>query len=296
MRRYIIVAAGLIVIILISSLVSTLKVEKKRTLARYKNSKNDYLTYTCKGALGDLIHLLWVIDSNYKNTGMKGKLLITPGEFTRDITQTYNDIRNFITQQNYIQEFKIQSSSDTVDIDLNTWRNNFFKSNWISLLGNSYNVPIPQKVTPWMRIGNLKCKYSPSLYKGTIVVHRSLKRNIKNFPWETILVQNKCLFVSCDKDEYNKFRWKELVPFHKAESFDELVYAIYMCKFYIGNQSSPLAIAYSFMKPCLAELSKEAVYYQGLTKYNSDYYWVSSNRSYLNGITKWINFPSQAKK
>jgi hypothetical protein len=292
------VIATVVIFLSIVSLVSIITINANATKNKViGQNSNGFLTYTCKGALGDLIHLLYVIDSNYKNTGMKGKLLITPGEFTRDITQTYNDIQNFITQQEYILEFKIQSPSDTdIDIDLNKWRNTtiFFKTDWISLLTNRYNLPIPQQVTPWLHIGNLKSNYP---YEGTIVVHRSLRRNSSKFPWEFILKQNRCLFVSCDDNEYNKFKWKELVPFRKAETFDELVYAIYKSKFYIGNQSSPLAIAYGFMKPCLAELSKtEEIYYKGLTKYNSNYYWISLNESYLNGINKWLNFSSQAKK
>ena len=54
-------------------------------------------------------------------------------------------------------------------------------------------------------------------------------------------------------DFCNKYNIK--IKLLLIQNFDDLVEVINNCKFFIGNLSAPLAIAYSLHKPCYAILS-----------------------------------------
>jgi hypothetical protein len=120
-------------------------------------------------------------------------------------------------------------------------------------------------------------------YQNTIIINRSIRRQIKEFPWREIVSQNQCIFISFNQEDYDAFEFKEFVEFIKVNSFDEMVTVINSCKYYIGNQSMPLALAYGLHKPCLAEIYPEAAaYYCGLEKFHPSYSWISPSDSFLN--------------
>ena len=133
---------------------------------------SDTLNYINSGAMGDLIHILYVIKAMFFITGKRGNLYIAPGFFTRDFNETYHDVKNFITSQIYINRFEMLTENIKIDIDLNRWRYTSPINNWILLLSQTYNVPVME--TQWIKWDVVDTKY-----QNIIIINRSVRRQIK---------------------------------------------------------------------------------------------------------------------
>lgn len=242
-------------------------------------------TFICKGALGDLIHLLSVIYIRWVQTGNKGVLVIyDDGEFRKNVISTYNDIREFMLRQKYIGGFHLTTKEvvnnikDTVD--LNKWRMSpyVWKGDWNFILSMTYHIPMP--LVPWIS------HVQKPEFSTKIVIHTTSTRNYDLFPWESILTKNdECVFVSCYEEEYDRFKHKHLVDFHKANGFDDFVNIIGSCKYFVGNQTCSLAVACALNKQCLAELYHGAdIFYKSLSTYTTWFSWMSDSGSDLKNL------------
>jgi len=235
--------------------------------------------YIMSGALGDLVHTLYVIKIIYLKTGIKGNLYLNifNREFRHGVN-TYIDIKNFFLSQICINSVEIYDMSTRLQISLDIWRESplMYTVSWLEILNNVYKIPMIN--CPWLRWDCIDEKYT-----DTIIINRSTWRHIDNFPWVDITKQNKCVFISFSGKDYEAFPYKENVDFIKVESFDQMATIINSCKFFIGNQSMPLALACSLHKPCLGELFDiDGIFYIGLEKYNNEYSWISATDHYFN--------------
>lgn len=234
------------------------------------------INFFCGGKLGDLIHTLWIIKQTWKETQKKGVLILSDKHggdvFAMGMETTFIDVRPFIIQQEYIEDVQLVSEKveySPPNINLNIWRNsrNLLRVDWITLFSQVFFTPdfVPDR-RAWLKVDSV-AEYKET-FQDTIVVHQSLQRHNKDFHWEKVLQQNKCVFVTCDVEEYNKFAFKHLVPCHLAKNLLELVRIISVCKGFCGNQSAPLALAIALGKTCYCELY---IYdkggYQNITDY-----------------------------
>lgn len=247
--------------------------------------------YVTGGKLGDLIHILYVIMTNYKTTKHKGNLYIDGNmryggdRFLTSVDVIYNELKNIISIQPYINKFEILKNNlpDNL-INLNFWRNYTCKMSWLEMLSFAYKIPI--LTHKYLTVYNKK----DDKFIGKILIHRSNHRHTSYFPWLEIVAKNKCTFVTCDQSEYNNFPFKNFVDVHLCSNLDEYVDALNSCEFFIGNQSSPLAIAYALHKPMLCELTPvDSIHYVRLEKYHSQMFWISHNSNNLDGVSKYIN-------
>lgn len=253
------------------------------------------INFICGGKTGDLLHNLMVIKLICEKNNKKGVLYITNlseygGDgFHFDMHSTYYDLEPFIMSQNYINSFHLLREGDVVEdyINLNQWRWSklFFKSNWIDMLCDNYNLEPPK--TPWVQSDKIEG------LEDSILIHRSLHRHTVLFPWEKLVNENKCKFITNINTlhEYESFPYKDKVELIHCNSFNELVQSINSCKFFIGNMSTPLAIAHCLGKPHLGELIiPDETHYIGDEKYINDYYYITyGGYKHLNGIEKFIN-------
>ena len=144
-------------------------------------------------------------------------------------------------------------------------------------MSKSFAVPLLRG--PWIEMS------TDTDYTDTILIHRSVNihRQLSSLLHLLIPIakENKCLFIGT-KQEYEQFVLKALVPWKNLPTLLEKYVAINSCKFFIGNQSSPLAMAYSLNKPCLAELTEGQFY-------NKDMYptfnWISNQARHLPTLT-----------
>ena len=213
-------------------------------------SESSY-NYLNSGKLGDLIHVLYVIKHIYLTTGKKGNLYISNnGDGFGNIVKTHNDIKNLILAQEYINTFNILPNNNIViDYNLNNWRhsNMLFKEDWITLLSDYYKLK-------YLKMSWFKYYYFIPK-NNNIIINRSTKLHNILFPWEYIISNNKCYFLTFINTDYENFKYKDSVTCLKAESFDEGVKYISSYKQYVGNQSAPLAIAYALGQNYIGELA-----------------------------------------
>lgn len=264
-------------------------VVSKQYLIEKNQLSDNIIHYICGGALGDIIHCLYVIKSMYQLTGKRGQLSLINQWFTRPYEIMYKDTYKFILSQEYIHSYDIEpekSLSTQLNYDLSSWRNShlLFKTDWLSLLSDHYKLPLVKE--PW-----IICPTVNHTYNNKILIHRSSDplRYVNSFPWQNIVKKNECIFITCSQNEYDMFPYKTLVKHIIFNNYSEFASAIYNCKFYIGNQSSPLALATSFFKPCLAELSwGDEAHNRGFSNYNNNYFWISNTASKIDNLTQWI--------
>lgn len=249
--------------------------------------------YLMGGRLGDLIHLLYVIYVNYTISGIKGNLYITNdinlgGDTFSHFENTYNELYEILKEQPYIQKFS-KYNGEALNINLNSFRYNqyIFHNHWLDLLTKHFKIPLIVK--PWININT-----NDKFYSDTIIIHRSNQytRYVNNYKiyLDPIISKNKCLFVTCDISEYHNFPFKDIVPLKLLTSLSEMFTAINSAKFFIGNQSSPLAMAYSLLKPVLAEFGDgDAVFYRGSEAFYNGFHYISNNENHIEGLNQYIN-------
>ena len=261
-------------------------------------STNCYSTYISGGRTGDLIHVLAVIHARWLNGHGKGILYLTElfggDKFTLGVDKTYNEIKNILKKQEYIEDVLLYNNSIPNNfnnfnnfINLNLWRNYFtvLKSPWPLMLSSVYNLDMTQSSSSWIKLDDSYNKY-PSL-QDTVVLHHSLERYNNTFPWEKIISQNKCIFITCNKKEYDGFQWKSKVDVMVANDLDDFASMIYSSKCFVGNMSMPCALAWALGKPLLCALGNadEQPFY--MCKYIS--WFKDKNTFFLDNISNILN-------
>lgn len=254
------------------------------------NFDNIPINFISGGKMGDFIHTLYVIKCMYEVTGRKGNLFITGDNvkyggdiFTFTVERAYNELSNIINNQSYINLFKIHNNEE-FDINLNKFRQypNIFRESWLEIMAHTFNTPVIE--LPWITIP----KNNDSKYKDKVLIHRSLVRHMPNFEpiLEKIIKNNSCLFITCNIKEYEAFPLKHLLEVELKESLDDIYHAINDCQFFIGNQSSPLAMAYSLFKPLLCEAPED--YFYSRKKHYPGVNWFSSHSFNFDTLTNYI--------
>ena len=209
------------------------------------------IKYCSGGALGDFIHQLSIIKEIYDKTGLKGILYISniarPSDsFPFGLEQAYKDTYEMVVSQEYIYSYHVHLG-EQCHINLSAWAFNqpLYVSNWEHIFSNEYGVP--WCTSPYLTFPNEK-KFETSIF-----ISSSIRRFNHHIDYKTLLskLDRIPFFVTSVKSEYEYFKnhsgidieciyFDNLYDFHKA---------IYNCKLFIGNLSSPLTIAQACLKP-----------------------------------------------
>ena len=245
-------------------------------------------SYTCNGHLYDIIHTLVVIHTRWLEGYGKGLLYITVPYFSDEVF-SYEDIISLIELQPYIETVLVSDDMDSVSpvINLYAWRSKAHCDvNWISLVESVFSITIMNPYGPW-----ISSSYDPHHtnidVSNKVVIHRSLYRHNKEFPWEAIVRNNDCVFVTSNDSEYEAFPYKSYVSLCHINTLSELTHIIGKCRVYVGNQSVTSSLAWAMGKPALFELCNANV---GL--YKSPYImWFESTTSHTMDMAKrWLHF------
>lgn len=225
---------------------------KSLHLSHSNTSNQQYISYISGGRLGDFLFQLSVIHSNYIKTGKKGILYIANigDKFIRGIETAYNDIKELIISQEYIEEFKIYNG-EQYDINLSSWRDTVFNNNynWIELYRTTFNINFG--ITKWIE----NISVNPEL-QDNILINFSLQRENTHINIHELLNKydsSKLCFICLNEDEYHKFKDKTLIdiPFIYCKDILELSISINSCELFIGNFSAPLCVALAHHKKCI---------------------------------------------
>ena len=228
--------------------------------------------YLSGGKLGDFIYQLYVIYYNYKYYGKKGILYIgnVGDNFRFGLEKTYNDTKDFILSQEYIEDYQIYKNQK-YDLNLSNWRtliDNTNEKNWYEIYLQAFDVPWGD--TKWITIDK-------ELYvEDTILLHHSTMRFNQHINYKKLvdeIKQNHTLcFICFDIFEYEQFQLKYNVtmPVILCKSIHEMYQKINGCKLFIGNLSAPLAFSLSLHKQSIGILPTDPMHYSADVKLNSN--------------------------
>lgn len=228
------------------------------------------------GRLGDLIHSLWVV----KNTPGSHDLFITDRRdmhsdgFLYPLERTYGELFPILTKQEWCNSFHIYHEETAPEcINLSMWRRYAYSASWTQLLSNTFNVPVNGE--PWITVPKVHG------WDDKIVIHSSANKDRAGTGWPIVIsmYEYRCVFVGHFK-EYDVFPFK--IPRYQPSSLAEHFSIINSCKFFIGNQSAPLAIAHSLGVARLAMVNEvDKIHYVGEEKFHKDFFWMAKDDSYF---------------
>jgi hypothetical protein len=126
-------------------------------------------------------------------------------------------------------------------------------------------------------------------FKNKVVIHKNNNRHNPEFPWEAIVKQNDCVFVSSDPEEFEQFPWKSNVSWVHAPTIEDIANVISNGKFFVGGMSAPSAIAWAIGTPSLI-----ALYEPDAPSYmvSNIYWYLSKNNNNMTGIPILYNTES----
>lgn len=232
--------------------------------------------YLLGGRLGDAIHALYVP----ANTHGKHDLFITDRRdlhsdgFIKSIEETIEELYPILSQQEWFNSISIYDNEECINLSM--WRRYAYSASWTQLLANTFNLEpngeswvVLPKITGW---------------EDKVVVHCSAHSARRGDNWHIIKsgYEGQMVFVG-NKAEYDLLGFD--IPFYQPISLLEHFNIINSCKFFIGNQSAPLAIAHSLGKPRLAMLNEvDKIHYIGEEAWHKNYYWMCGTENYFEGL------------
>jgi hypothetical protein len=240
------------------------------------------MNFLLGGRLGDLIHALYVAKIHLVNITCLLPIdrdLHSDG-FLHDIQRTYEELKPVIESQDYCKSFEVFNNQfiplETDGSNLSMWRRYAYSASWTQLLANTFNVPVNGE--PWIKWQKAKG------WEDVIVIHASSNPHRRGYSWNVVMemYSGRCVFVG-NKQEYTAFGFN--IPHYQPETLSEHFTIINSCKFFIGNQSAPLAIAHSLGVPRLAMLNEiDKLHYVGEEKFCKNYYWIAEATHHFPGL------------
>ena len=233
------------------------------------------IKYSSDGALGDFIHQLSIIKEMYDKTGRKGILYISQrirasNNFTFGLEQAYKDTYEMVISQEYIHSYDLDSG-EQCDINLTSWSLNqqMYVSNWLDIFSNEYGVP--WCTSPYLTFPNEK------KYENHIMISSSIGRFNHNIDYKILISKLPTVpfFVTSVNSEYEYFKAHSGVDIECIyfDNLYDLHKAIYNCKLFIGNLSSPLTIAEACFKPRITIMLPDYNAHDNIHMRNLDSQW-----------------------
>ena len=218
-----------------------------------KLTKHVFFSFKHSGHLGDIIYSLPIVKQlssrfcsqpalMYLNLYYKSSLdpsIDHPSGRYALIPETYSIIKPLLESQEYISSVK-QYSEESVDFDLDYFRDCIYTldrgniSKWYQEI-----IPIDLHLEePWLKVNKKSTEYSEY-----IVLSRSTRYHWNDLSYSFLRKYPNVAFVGL---EYEFKLMKEIIPNIKyipTNDFLELAQIIAGARLFIGNQSSPFAIA-----------------------------------------------------
>jgi hypothetical protein len=197
------------------------------------------------GSLGDFIHQLSVVQETFLNTGKKGRVYLSNQgyPFGFGLERAFTDLKDVVESQSYVESFHLHAG-EPVDIDLSSWRQSplLYASNWRTIFENTFRVS--WALHKWLTLPE-------SEYGDVIVIGMSLRR-VPPIDWGFLdRLPGPALFVTDRQDEID--HWRSVsgsdLPAAVLPNLYELHRVIHGSRIFVGNLSSPLAVAMAAHRP-----------------------------------------------
>ena len=235
------------------------------------------------GTSGDLIHSLYAVKNICEKYNSKANLYIADcsyfiencESFTFSLDKTYEDFKELLLSQEYILNFNILPKNFNGElVSLNAWRKIGFGKfeTWTKNMNKTYDIDNIIEYR-WISI-----KENIKELEDKILIHSSIKRFNKAFNWKNLIQSNidTTYFITNNKNEYEYFIHTVgiNIPVVYVNTIFDMAKAISSCKFFVGNQSMPFALASSMDKNRLGVLSNDdSIFYMEEQLYSKNISW-----------------------
>lgn len=232
------------------------------------------INFFAEGLTGDFINSMCACKNICLRDNAKANLYISEGSnpFRYGVKKAFEDTYEMAMAQEYINQFQIlpKGFSEPI-INLNIWRaevhgtyhkHGYYNKCWTELMATTFDYPI--KEYKWISLPPIDINTM-----GRIVVHRSRKRHNEKLKDYIDKLKERVVFVTCDKDEYDNYEFKNIADLHLVKTISEMAIAIRSGKLFIGNQSAPFALASAMDVERVCELDLiDAPFYIGEKAYS----------------------------
>lgn len=217
--------------------------------------------FVIDGDLGDCIAALPTIRALGGGTMFLRASAITRVKLTRD---NWNGIDLLLKAQPYISDVVEWTGNHGVDYNLNLFRNRMntwlrrgqgFDTNIADWILDTFHVGREARDTPWLTV-------EPTRVARVVINRTGPGRDNKfcyhnrRFPWRRVIEKyngNSVFIGSALEHEVFCDVFGD-VPYHPTPNLFEAAKVIAGADLFVGNQSSPLWIAYGLFKPALVEV------------------------------------------
>lgn len=201
--------------------------------------------FSHSGDLGDIIYSLPTIRAA---GGGSLRIFDAPGKTAHGMTEDkVNRIRPLLVAQPYIDE--VIWSPGGPDHSLNGFRDHWREGVLADMHLATHGFGWQHRRKAWLHVDPIET------YE--VVIHRSARYRNGRFPWPMVLDEydGQMGFVG-HIDEHKTFCFEsgKDIPFIEAPDFLTLARVIAGSKLYIGNQSSPLAVAHGLKHSTIMEI------------------------------------------
>jgi hypothetical protein len=249
------------------------------------------------GKLGDFLHAMFAVKNICIRDNVKANVYMCDVGWEFGIENTYAELKPILEQQNYINSLNIlweceidpiQNPNQNTPVrvknkkileegytDLGNYIRSpyLYKACWSEIYSRMFNFPIHNEYK-WITYD----KINPDL-EGKVLIQR--KNNVMInpfFPYEQVLDnygEENILFISSNKNDYDKFPYKERINFYKVTTLDEWFTAINSAELVVANLSAPAVMAHAMDKLRIIELSltQDACHCIGEEKYSKNVNW-----------------------
>jgi len=206
--------------------------------------------FSHSGDIGDIIYALPTIKAK---GGGELILFNSPGKTSHGMTEEkVNRIRPLLELQPYIRSVKW--SSNPIESSLNGFRDHTRRH------GSLCDAHLATQGLGWEHRAEPWLVVDKKVHAFDVIIQRSPRYNNNNFPWKRIVETysgNNIGFIGFE-DEYVRFCSSfGDVNLVEANNLLEVTQIIAGSKLYIGNQSSPLAIAHGLFHNVIMEVATD---------------------------------------
>jgi ADP-heptose:LPS heptosyltransferase len=200
------------------------------------------------GDIGDLVYHLTAV----RALG-GGDLVLHPSSCTahRMTPERFRNLFPLLARQSYLHSVRWEPGYPARALNLNAWRHHYDpRKNLSDMLHQWLHLPVWPRETPWLD------NVEPDPV-AAVVMARSPRYRNPAFPWRRCYetYAKDAVFVG-RPEEYAAFveAHGDRVPYHPTADLYALARVIAGCKLFVGNQSSPRALAEGLKVPVVVEV------------------------------------------
>jgi hypothetical protein len=168
-------------------------------------------------------------------------------------------VKPLLMAQDYVKTVKKWKEGDKVDVDLDLFRQPRQINTSAGNISRWYFYHHPQ-LTADLTTASIQIKEIKPELIDKILISRSQRYHNRNMDYSVLKpIEDKLMFIGVD-EEYEEFKTKFDLNVERliVKDFYDMAECIASCKFFIGNQSSPFAVAEQLKVPRIVEVYPQA--------------------------------------